>query len=239
MKRILKIIKYIGDFLFPPTCHLCDIRLSSHDSFLCQSCISRLPRTLYHLSPMNPMEQRFAGLFPFEKATGHFFYSSKSDLSIIMQDLKYKRFRRLGRKLGAIVGKELFTTSFLSDIDVIVPVPIHFIKKAKRGYNQTEEIAIGISEETGIEISTDLIASRPHRTQTKLTLEERRKNTSNLFKLKQGGELSERLKNNPSLQILLVDDVCTTGSTLTSAAEALHKALPGIRLSILSIGATF
>ncbi|MDE5870046.1 MAG: ComF family protein, partial [Muribaculaceae bacterium] len=68
------------DFIFPRVCHICGTNLSSDEKCLCAPCIGRLPRTLYHRQKGNPMEMRFAGNFPFEKASGHFFYSSDSEL---------------------------------------------------------------------------------------------------------------------------------------------------------------
>ena len=286
------------DFIFPPGCHLCGSPLPSGKDYLCPVCVSRLPRTLYHRIPMNGMEQRFAGIFPFERATGHFFYSSKSDISLLMQDLKYRRFRGLARYLGELVAKELSMTPFFTDIDAIIPVPMHYIKKAKRGYNQTEEIAKGIYNITGIPVNTNLKAIRSHRTQTSLTLNQRLTNTSGLFRLTNPTQITplhplnsedydslKKDKNSPlnadpqdlinagkhsilnadlkdsinanehSLlnadfkdsinadkqypHILLLDDVCTTGSTLISAAEAIHTAAPFLRISILTLGVTF
>lgn len=254
------------DFIFPPGCHLCGAPLPSGKDYLCPVCVSRLPRTLYHRIPMNGMEQRFAGIFPFERATGHFFYSSKSDISLLMQDLKYRRFRGLARYLGELVAKELSMTPFFTDIDAIIPVPMHYIKKAKRGYNQTEEIAKGISNITGIPVNTNLKAIRPHRTQTSLTLNQRRTNTTGIFRLDNPTQITPLHPNdagqhhplnaekhtlfNADLKdsidadkqyphILLLDDVCTTGSTLISAAEAIHTAAPFLRISILTLGVTF
>jgi len=178
------------------------------------------------------MEMRFAGLFPFVRATGHFFYSSGSELSTLMQDLKYRHFRGLGKHLGSVVAKELLSTGFLNDIDLLMPVPMHFFKKAKRGYNQTEEIGAGISEISGIPISSALKAKRPHLTQTALSLDQRRKNLSNVFDVKEGASLSAR-------HILIIDDVCTTGTTLTAAAETILKASPTSRVSLLTLGVTF
>lgn len=225
-------LRSMVDFIFPSTCHLCGAKLSGNESYLCPGCISRLPRTLYHRNDMNPMEQRFAGLFPFEHATGYFFYASRSDLSILMQDLKYRHYRGLAARMGSIVARELITTPFLTDIDYIIPVPMHILKKARRGYNQTEEIAKGINEITHIPVKLNLKAIRPHKTQTKLTLEQRRSNTNDLFRLIKPEEIANK-------HILLLDDVCTTGSTLTSAAEAILKESPTTRLSLLTIGVTF
>ncbi len=232
LNALSKTLHGIIDFVFPKSCHLCGTKLTDNESYLCSVCISRLPRTLYHRSDMNPMEQRFAGLFPFEHATGHFFYASSSDLSILMQDLKYRHYQGLAKRMGEIVAQELVTTPFLSDIDYIIPVPMHILKKAKRGYNQTEEIAKGISGITDIPVILNLKAIRPHKTQTKLTFNQRRSNTKNVFLLKEPKTIENK-------NILLLDDVCTTGSTLTSAAEAILKASPSTRISLLTIGVTF
>lgn len=232
--RLINNLRTLADYIFPPICHLCGTPITGKTQYLCPLCISRLPRTLYHRIPMNAMEQRFAGIIPFERASGHFFYSSKSDLSLLMQDLKYRKYRGLARQLGEIVASELLTTPFLADIDSIIPVPMHYLKKARRGYNQTEEIAKGISSVTGIPIKTNLKAIRPHRSQTAMSAEQRRTNTRGIFRL----DSPEEIK---SSHILLLDDVCTTGSTLISASEAILKEFqPGaIRLSILTLGVTF
>lgn len=220
----------ILDFIFPRLCHICGVPIPEEQGSLCAVCKSRLPRTRYHAMPMNQMEHRFAGRFPFERATGLLFYSSDSDLSILVHDFKYHRFRKLARELGGMMGEELFTTGFLSDVDVIVPIPIHFLKKALRGYNQTEELARGLSEVTGIPVNTSLRAARHHRTQTSLSREARQKNTQGIFRIK-GDSLRGK-------HILLLDDICTTGATLTAAADVIHATIPNARLTLLTLGVT-
>ncbi len=229
---MLSWISDIISLVFPPVCHLCGAALSSGERFVCSPCLSSLPRTSYHRRNFNPMEQRFAGLFPFSKATGFFFYSRDSALSQLIQDMKYRGFSEIGRFLGKTVATELRITDFFNDIDVIIPVPMHFLKKARRGYNQTELIAAGISEVTSISVSTRLKAIRPHRTQTALSLAQRRKNTDSLFMLRDPDAFAGK-------GILLVDDICTTGSTVTSAAEAILRAAPSARISVLTLGVTF
>ena len=199
---------------------------------LCPSCQENLPRTHYHRQSGNAMESRFAGLFPFERATGHFFYSPGSDLSEIIHDLKYRHFRKLARYMGALTAKELLMTGYFSDIDLLLPIPVHFIKKAIRGYNQTEEISEGISSVTSIPVSRMLKSSRPHGSQTRLSLQERNRNLKNVFYVKNPGELENR-------HILLVDDVCTTGATLRHAAEEIVRCVDSVKVSILTIGVTF
>lgn len=222
----------IVDFLFPRVCHICGRTLADTERYVCTGCLSRLPRTLYHRRRDNPMEQRFMGLFPFERATGHFFYSRGSELAILVHDLKYHRFRGLARYLGSVVADELLPSGFLTGIDLVIPVPMHFVKQARRGYNQVEEIAAGISSETGIPVVRNLRAVRSHRTQTSLTLDERVRNTENLFHLVRPNEIDGK-------NVLLLDDVCTTGSTLCAAASEISKRAPAAHISLLTVGVTF
>lgn len=178
------------------------------------------------------MEARFAGQFPFVTATGHFFYSRESSLAELIQDMKYRGYPSIGNRLGQIAGEELYPTGFLSDIDCIVPVPMHFFKKALRGYNQTDRIAAGFSEASGIPVCNALRMTRQRKTQTSLTLSQRLTNADNLFAPKSGVDLAGK-------GVLLIDDICTTGTTLASAAQALTSAFPSIRLYLFSLGVTF
>ncbi len=177
------------------------------------------------------MEERFAGIFPFERATGHFLYNREGPLSTLIQDMKYRRFPSIGNMLGETVGEELFPTGFFADAEVILPVPMHRWKQLRRGYNQTHHIAEGLSKATGIPVSLTLKATRSHKTQTALSREERLANTSGLFSVDDPEIVEGR-------HVLLLDDVCTTGSTIISCAEAIHKARPSA-LTILTLAVTF
>lgn len=227
----MHLLDHLVDFLFPPRCHVCGSALAPHERFACSHCLSGLPRSGYHRTSMNPMEERFAGRFPFERATGHFIYTRDSALAILVQDMKYRAFPSIGDMLGSLVATELYSTGFFHDIDLIVPVPMHWLKQARRGYNQAERIARGISAVAGMPVELALKAIRPHKTQTSKTLAQRLSNTAGLFAPARPDSIKGR-------HVLLVDDVCTTGSTLSSAAEALWTASPA-RLSILTVAVTF
>lgn len=243
MLALRNIASEVLDLLLPRTCHLCERTLLPHEEHLCLGCRESLPRTLYHRSDMNPMAMRFAGQIPFERATGHFFYSPGNQFTQLVQNFKYRKFPSLALALGTLMGKELYTTGFFSDVDVIVPVPMHWLKQARRGYNQTHMLARGVSEATGIEVSLELRAVKSHRTQTSLSHTERRKNIKGIFRLRHPERFEGR-------HILLLDDVCTTGATLMEAAEAVlepylnpdtHHPLPGHtppRLTLLSLCVT-
>lgn len=219
------------NILFPRKCHICDSPLASHERFACSHCLINLPRSGFHRRNLNPMEERFAGIFPFERATGHFLYSRDSPLSALIQDMKYRHFPSIGNMLGEIAGRELFSTGFFADVDLIVPVPMHRWKQIRRGYNQVHHIAEGLSQAIGIPVSLALKAVRSHHTQTALNREQRLANTSGLFKVEDAAEIAGR-------HILLIDDVCTTGSTLISSAEAIWQAKPR-SLSLFTLAVTF
>ena len=139
----------LSDYIFPVRCHLCGAALGDGEEFLCSSCLASLPRTGYHRHPDNRMARHFSGLVPYVRASGHFFYSRGNNVAQLIYDLKYRRFRNLARWLGECAGAELLAAGFFDGIDAVVPVPMHFWKKAVRGYNQTEEIAVGIHRATG------------------------------------------------------------------------------------------
>ena len=114
----------------------------------------------------------------------------------------------MGNKLGEHLGDTF------SDIDLIVPVPLHHLKKAERGYNQSYYIARGISKSTNIKIEENILKRiRFTQSQTKMNLEERRLNIENAFKVR------KILRN-----ILIVDDVITTGATVNECGKVLKKA---------------
>lgn len=225
-------LRGLVDLVFPPECHICEVGLAPGEKFICRACAAELPRTGFHRIAMNPVEERFAGQFPFERATSLFFYTKNSPLSQLIQDMKYRSYPGIGILLGEMAAKELFSTGFFADIDVVTSVPMHWYKKARRGYNQSERIAVGIGQTLNLPVAEMLKMRRPRKTQTRLSEIERLKNADNLFQ-----PLPDPAFNNKG--VLLVDDICTTGTTLGSAAATLMKEWPDVRLSLLTIGTTF
>lgn len=225
------LLKDIADFFLPRTCHLCGCTLRESERTICLRCIETLPRSLYHQMPLNPMERRFAGIVPFVRATGHFIYSRNSELASAIHDMKYHKFPSVGRRLGEIVGEELHMAGFFDGADCVAGVPMHWWKKARRGYNQADFIAEGVGEATGLPVVDALEAIRSHKTQTAMTLEQRMANLSGSFRVTD----PESLKGKG---LVLVDDVCTTGSTLRSLAAEVSAEVPDCRLYLLSICVT-
>ncbi len=220
------------DVIYPPICHGCGAPLVEGEKYLCLQCIAGLPRTFHALSPAdNQMTRRFAGIFPFDYAASWLFYTHDSLVASLIQDFKYRAFPDMASHLGMLMGNELMQSGYFSGIDMIIPMGQHWTRRLKRGYNQTELLAAGLSQATSIPYATPLYASRPHSTQTRVSLERRLTNPRNVYKVTHPQRFA-------GLHLLLIDDVCTTGATLTSAAEILLKTIPDIRLSMLTIAST-
>ncbi|MCH5218384.1 MAG: ComF family protein [Muribaculaceae bacterium] len=226
------------DLFIPRVCHVCGCKLVAQEEFICTDCIAKLPVTGYQRywlntsspnSDLNPMEQRFAGQLPLLRACSPYFYSRDSVVSHLVHDFKYRGFSRLAERMGYLGALTLKDSTLFDGVDLLLPVPLHWRKKLRRGYNQSEMIARGISLATGIPLGTNLVACRSHRTQTSLSAAQRIANTRGVFVLRHPETL--RGKN-----VMLVDDICTTGATLLSAGEAVAASQPDIRISIFTLG---
>ena len=133
----------------------------------------------------------------------------------LIHDLKYYGFKKVGYELGVELGKLLIAYGAL-DYDFIVPAPIHRARRRERGYNQSESIAVGLSEIISVPVNNQIIKRKRYTpSQTTLDKQSRMINISKAF-IPYANEI--KLLN---LNILLVDDVLTTGSTINEAALAI------------------
>ncbi len=222
----------ILDFISPRLCVVCGQRLAPTERSLCSVCLFHLPRTDFHQKPLdNPMAQLFWGLAPIEKAAALFYYHPHSETAQLVYRLKYNNRPDIGEDIGRVMANELQTADFFSDIDVLLPVPLASKRLRQRGYNQSEQLAKGISDITHLPIVTKALR-RKHFQQSQTTLNrwQRQENVEDTFWLKDGSQLQDK-------HVLLIDDICTTGATLISCANTL-KDIEGIRISVLTLGFT-
>lgn len=221
----------LWELFFPRCCVVCGRRLQKHEEYLCLHCLSRLPLAGLHHCPDNPMEKNLWGKLPLVRAAAFLPYVKGGDTQKLLFSLKYYGVSRLGIFLGRWMATELMPSGFFQDIDCIVPVPLHEKKKRRRGYNQSEMLAEGLSEVTGIPVSKHLIVREQEtETQTRKGAYERWSNVSGVF----GCSSPEAYEGK---HILLVDDVMTTGSTLVSCADAL-SGVSRLRISVLTLALT-
>lgn len=214
---------------FPRCCIVCGRTLIRGEEHVCVHCLSALPRTGFHQWIGNRVENLLWGNIPLQRATAWLFYVKEGGVSRLVHALKYYGRKEVGEWMGRMMSMEIQDSGFFEDIDLIIPVPLHKRKKRKRGYNQTEHIAIGIAAVTGLPICADALVKRKStQSQTRKTRTERKENVQNVFVC----PLPERLENK---HVLLVDDVLTTGATIAACAGALHG-IPGLRISVLTLG---
>ena len=174
------------------------------------------------------MEKNLWGKLSIGKAAAYLHYSKGGDVSRLVYELKYYGNGRLGYFLGRCMAAELLPSGFFQGIDYIVPVPLHERKKRKRGYNQSEMLARGLSEVTGIPLFGNLIVrSRYTDTQTRKGSYDRWMNVKDVFECTSAKELENS-------HILVVDDVMTTGATIVACADALSHVF-GLRISVLTL----
>ncbi|MFD2203846.1 ComF family protein [Shivajiella indica] len=135
----------------------------------------------------------------------------------LLHQLKYKNRPAIGLELGRIYGNLLKANGFKNYWDQITPVPLHPLKQKRRGYNQSEQFALGLGESMEIPVKLSIKRSFFTETQTKKTRIERIQNVADVFEL----EPNQNVENQ---RILLVDDVMTTGATLSTCANVLLQA---------------
>lgn len=220
------------DLISPRVCVVCGQRLSATEEVLCNKCNFHLPRTGFSNNPYeNEMAKLFWGQIPVERAAALFHYESHAETANIIYQLKYKDHPEIGPLMGRMMAAELQKEEFFDGIDVIVPVPLTRERLRQRGYNQSEEIAKGVSEITGLPINKDVVKRTVFQgSQTRRSRWERQENVEYAFKLTHGEPIAGK-------HLLIVDDVVTTGATIIACAKELAKA-GNVKISILSLGLT-
>ena len=214
------LVRSFGDLLalfFPKLCVTCSTTLTGNEDILCTACRQLLPETNFHHSAENPVSGLFWGRIPVEKANSLLFFDKGSKYRQLLYHLKYKGRKDIGIFLGNLLGSRLMEVSF-DQFDLIVPVPLHPVRQRRRGFNQSEIIAMGISEVTGKKVvSNALRRSQFTTTQTRKGRFARWQNVEGIFTTR----IPATVKNR---HVLLIDDVVTTGATLEAAGNALLKA---------------
>lgn len=220
--------RYLLNLLFPPLCRCCGNHLTDGEDILCLHCLLDLPYTQFSEFYTNKAAQRFWGKVPLEKVTAGFYFEKGTHIQLLLHRLKYNNEKIIGYFLGQYVADRWLSTDFFKGIDLLIPVPLHPKKLRKRGYNQSEWIARGVAQLTGIECDTShLHRTTDNVTQTHLSAYERYLNTQNIFTIKHPDELIDK-------HILLIDDVLTTGATLETCARILLT-IPHVKVSVLAL----
>lgn len=229
MREILQRVgSDIAALLFPRRCVICGRRLAKVEHEICTSCFSCLPLTRRKGKPGNGLERLFWRRINIVRANALLRYESGADSRRLVLGLKYFDHPEIGVMFGRIMARDLEETDFFKDIDFIIPVPLARKRMKKRGYNQSERLAQGVSDITHIPVLNDAVIRYVETpTQTRLAISERKENVHNIFHLERPAVVNGK-------HVLLIDDVLTTGSTILSLAEEISKG-GDVRFSILTL----
>ena len=232
MTTLQRILDYLSDLVGVRSCAVCDAELMPGEKGICIGCMTSLPRASSH-----HLATRYADIFanavaPQGVTEAWFDYDPTTPWANMIRQAKYNNNPRLARELGHAFGLELQHRTGGVQADVLLPVPMHWRKRMTRGYNQSIEIARGLSEATGICMGDNLVALKSHSTQTHKGDTARKANIRGKIGVDAPHELD-------GLRIAIVDDIITTGSTIAECAAAIS--LSGARprsLGFITLGAT-
>jgi len=224
---IRKFCRSYINLIYPLKCVVCNSLFSAEESnneYICSGCFKKIKFVITSICekcgrPSNSAIcskcNRNSKIF-FNKAFHVAIYDGV--FKELIHLFKYSKNDYLDRFLAGFFTEIIFQKPFLKESDFIVPVPLHWHEKLKRGYNQTELLACEVSKKTGIPVlSNKLIKHKNIFSQTALLGRERLKNIKGAFKVKNPGILENK-------KILLIDDVFTTGATANECAKELRKA---------------
>ena len=151
MNRLFDFIVALVDLFMPRACLACGRRLGIRERHLCLSCAADVPYTRFWLSPHNPLADRFNAVLERHRGTEPMDYAYAAALIYykgayrsIPRALKYQGDLAAGRHFGALLGRRLVTAPHFADIDLVIPVPLHWTRRRSRGYNQAEVLARAI-----------------------------------------------------------------------------------------------
>jgi len=203
-----------------------DDRKGGGGVWLCPSCVAELVKNHERRDPCPRCAQNrkkrecaceFAWDFPFESV--YCVYDYDDTLSVIAKHIKYYGKSGLAYHIG-VISAPLIPADFFSGVDAVVPVPVHRLKRRRRGYNQAERFAAGVLAGLGMDaalLRTDLLTRvKNTKTQTRLDRDERRDNLAGAFS---ANDLAAAAL--AGARVALIDDVFTTGATTEACAAAL------------------
>jgi ComF family protein len=231
MRRMPAIWNDFTHLFFPHTCMGCGTDNLDPKVPLCIHCTDQLPVTNFHLNENNPIEKYFWGRLPITVGMSLCPFTPGSLIQQLVHQLKYNGNKEIGIFLGTRMGKMLMRSERYTDIDALVPLPLHSSKENKRGYNQATLLCKGMAAIMQIPVFENVVQRlKANETQTHKNRIERWSNTEGRFQLRDPDLIKGKT-------LLLVDDVVTTGATLEACGQELLKAA-GCKLGIATLAYT-
>lgn len=204
------------DLVFPRCCEACGKSLLGNEEVICTVCRMTLPRLDKNGVYAEDIQYRFVAIPEVLSTQSFLLFTKRGKVQKLLHGLKYRGNKEIGLLLGFMFGQELQEEGRLPAAELIISVPLHKRKMAKRGYNQSDLLAEGLSRATGIPWSaTALLRNKFTETQTGKSKQERQDNVAGVFSAESGLNCKS---------VIVVDDVLTTGATLSACVETLKSA---------------
>jgi ComF family protein len=205
------------DFFFPRLCISCNEKLNKNERIICLSCFNKIKSPTKKI-----LQQEFEKKFLKTKIISDFYSAFLFEKDGVLQDaihaLKYNSRFLTGVFWGKVLGNFMQDKIIDWDIDFIIPVPLHKFKRLERGYNQSYYISKGLSKRLDLKLNNRILERiRYTKSQTKLNMSERQENMKGAFFVINKKQIIGK-------NILLVDDVITTGATVSECGKVLLEA---------------
>jgi ComF family protein len=229
-----KLLRPLLHLAYPNVCIICQSLLKPRETYICAECQNSFDRFLLPNESTSKMLATLAEHSPHQTAIDDaislYNFYKQGNLQALIHAIKYDGLSRLAVEQGHLLGEALLREKPSSKFDCIVPMPLHRLRKIERGYNQAERIATGVSDIIGVPVKELVGRKRYTSTQTGFTLEGRKRNIKDAF------ECADKLNGE---NLLLIDDVFTTGSTMLECAKTLKQNGAGkITIATLAVAAS-
>ena len=211
----------IFDFLFPNRCLICNQIIDKSD-IVCEVCFPRVNFSNHNYNDSNTLKDKLLVQFPISNAYSLLYYEKESLAQNIIQQLKYSNRENIGKNLAKWVMERV---DFKNDKpDIITTVPLHYKKLKQRGYNQLHLFGNELSNFYNIPVNHTFLQRTTH------SKAQAKKDQSERLKTKNAYQLTQRIDDK---HILLIDDVYTTGNTISNIAWEILNNSANVRISIM------
>ena len=218
MFLLFQYLQNFSELLYPKLCGGCGNHLYENEEVVCVYCRASLPLSGECDFENNASEKLFWGKVSISAAASFLFFQKKSSTQHLLHQLKYQQKENIGEWLGEQFAYSLQSKGRFAAVEIIIPIPLHPSRIKFRGYNQCDAIARGMASVLQIPIVNGVLTrSVATQSQTKKNRFQRFENMNSVFSVSQASAIKGK-------NILLLDDVLTTGATLISAAQVLQQA---------------
>ena len=222
-----KFLNFVISLIFPRTCSLCKKTMPfSSEQNICDDCLEKLPKLeglICHKCSL-PLPDGGATCSDCKSNKDIYFevlkspYTYSPQMKKLIKNLKYSRKTFLAKELSVQLSKFILKENIDKNIDIVVPVPMHWFKKWKRGFNQAELLAENVAKLINKPMYNALIRTKYTKPQFTLKKQERHENLANMFVLNK--KYVDVVRNK---RILLIDDIATTCSTANQCSKILKS----------------